>query len=521
MLPDHQNATFPRSCAFSGCRVAGTPINDPMLGNLRSAFVWTASALAFTVIVTELSACTASTSHVTPPARNVKIGHVVILFQENRSFNNLFAGFPGADTAMSAPCATAFPNGHQVAWCKPGMKVALQPISLATGEQGFGKDIQHNHGAFELEYSGGKMDGFDLIAFGTASSGQCYKNNDCAELYPYAYVRRSETKPYWDLAKTYALGDHMFSTATTDSYVAHQQIVAGTTKINRYESIVDTPDNFPWGCDSPPGTVTSLINTSGRVLSQQGPFPCFTYRSMADLLDAAGISWKYYVYATDTTASDGDWSGQVWNGFASIEKVRCARFAHQSCFGFGSDWKSHISEPSLKVLDDIQSGTLPQVSWVIPGLLCSDHPASGAKAGPSWVSEVVNAIGKSKYWTDTAIVILWDDWGGFYDNVAPPQINYTSLGMRVPVIVVSPYAKRGYVSHTQYDFGSVLKFIEDTFGAGSLNASDATASSIGDTLNLTQRPAPFTPVAAPNPHPLCKSNFSSQQIIEHDGGIPE
>lgn len=491
----------------------------------RSCAQAIAMAMVASVAAT-FAACSnpSSNSPITPATPKAKIGHVIVLFQENRSFNNLFAGFRGANSATSAPCATEFPNGHPADWCKPGVKIPLRQISLATtGVHVGGTDIGHDHAAFELEFDGGKMDGFDLIGFGTFATGLCYtkKENNCAELYPYAYVNRSETKPYWDLAKTYTLADRMFSTATTDSYVAHQQIIAGAAKLNAHESLVDTPSTYPWGCDSPAGTVTSMITTSGRVLTNKGPFPCFTYATMADSLDAAGVSWKYYVYSSDTTASDGDFSGQVWNGFESIEKIRCARFAHDSCFGFGKDWSTHISEPSSKVLADIQTGSLQQVSWVIPGLLCSDHPASGAKAGPSWVSEIVNAVGKSKYWNDTAIVILWDDWGGFYDNVAPPQINYTSLGMRVPMIVVSRYARRGYVSHTQYDFGSVLKFIEETFGAESLNASDASADSIADTLDLSQKPTSFRPVVAPNPHPECKANASAAEVIEHDGGVPE
>lgn len=411
---------------------------------------------------------------------------------------------------MSGPCSrgplpSPLPTGSSsvATWCAPGVKVRLHQIPLETTGIPFGgTDIAHDHATFLLEYDGGKMDGFDLIRSGTGGTG------NFAKLYPYAYVERHEVKPYWDLASTYTLGDRMFSTATTDSFVAHQQIIAGTTRLNAHESLVDTPLKLPpWGCDSPPGEITSVIDLAGVVRPKAGPFPCLTsYATMADVLDAQNVSWKYYVYSNDSTSRDGDWSGEVWNGFDAIAKVRCATFRPpENCSGFGADWKAHISEPSPKVLGDIESGKLPQVSWVIPGLLCSDHPASGAKDGPSWIAEVVNAVGKSKYWNDTAIVILWDDWGGFYDNVAPPQINYTSLGIRVPLIVVSPYAKRGYVSHTQYDFGSVLKFIEETFGTGSLNASDAPATSIADTLDLTQKPAAFKPVAAPNPHPQCRA----------------
>jgi phospholipase C len=243
---------------------------------------------------------------------------------------------------------------------------------------------------------------------------------------------------------------------------------------------------------------------------------------MADVLDAANVSWKYYVYGNPFNSSgpNTDFSGAVWNGYDAIAKVRCAHFSPpQNCAGTGADWKAHVSEPSPKVLTDIANGSLPQMSWVIPGLLCSDHPASGDDKGPSWVAEVVNAIGKSKYWNTTAIIILWDDWGGFYDNVAPPQSSYTSLGMRVPLIIVSPYAKSGYVSHTQYDFGSVLKFVEQTFATGSLGTTDADANSIVDAFDFTQKARSFTPVAARYRNPGCAAGGTEQQIIDNDGGI--
>jgi phospholipase C len=243
---------------------------------------------------------------------------------------------------------------------------------------------------------------------------------------------------------------------------------------------------------------------------------------MADVLDAKSVTWKYYVYGDPFVSSGAgtDFSGAVWNGFDAIAKVRCAHFTRpDNCSGTGADWKTHVSQPTGNVLSDIAAGNLPQMSWVIPGLLCSDHPASGDNKGPSWVAQVVNAVGKSKYWNDTAILVLWDDWGGFYDNVAPPQPDYTSLGMRVPLIVVSPYAKSGFVSHTQYDFGSVLKFVEDTFGTGSLGYTDSTANSIADSFDFSQKARGFTPVSARYQNPHCSASATAKQIIDNDGGM--
>ena len=229
---------------------------------------------------------------------------------------------------------------------------------------------------------------------------------------------------------------------------------------------------------------------------------------MADVLDAAGTTWKYYV-----SSINGDPSGGIWNGFDAIKNVR-----------YGSDWNK-VTMPNARIFSDIQKGTLPQVSWIIPRIADSDHPASRHNAGPSWVSSVVNAIGKSSYWKSTAIIVLWDDWGGFFDPVPPPQLDYTSLGMRVPMIVISPFAKKHYVSKTQYEFGSVLKFIEQNFGTASLGSTDVRANSIGDIFDFSQPMSRFIPIDAPYPASYFlrhrEPSPTIEQIIKADGGPPD
>jgi phospholipase C len=432
-----------------------------------------------------------------------------VLFQENRSFNNLFMSFPGADTSTTGACKPYTPPQHKEICPGPTpTPVPLKSITLETCRCLGGTDIEHGHKTFEAEYDGGKMDGFDTISFGTTGGG------GPALFYPYAYVVRREVQPYWDMAGTYALADHMFSTATTDSFVAHQQIIAGTTALNSHESLVDTPSSIPWGCDNPDrNTTTGLIFTNGTVKEFGGPFPCLTqYKTMADVLDAAGVPWKFYVASYDLNSKYVDFSGEVWNGYDAIKGVR-----------YGDDWKN-ISIPNTNIFKDISNGTLPAVSWVIPILADSDHPASGNNKGPSWVTSVVNAIGKSSYWKSTVIVVLWDDWGGYYDNVPPPQLDYTSLGMRVPMIVISPFAKKHLVSKTQYEFGSVLKFIEQNFGTQSLGTTDVRANSIADMLNVNQARTAFRRIAAPYDQSYFmhqRGETRSKQIIEKDGGPPD
>jgi phospholipase C len=468
-----------------------------------------------------LASCN-NTNAVPQPVTAAKpIQHVIIMMQENRSFNNIFAGFPGAVTALSGPCEPA-------KWCKTGT-ATLKPVSLETTNiDGAGKDIDHSHNGFKIEcdLNGSGIcqnDGFDKIRFGEAGTGAL------AKLYPYAYVKRSETKAYWDFAKQYALADHMFFTQTAASFIAHQMILSGTVALNSHESLTDQPNDTPWGCDGQIGENTPVLKSNGKEFLV-GPFPCFTeYQTMADLLDPAHVTWKYYVDRElgDGPVKDQDFSGDVWNGYDAIAKVRCKTWtppynSPYDCHGYGADW-SHMSFPNTSVFSDLKEGTLPAVSWLIPTLKDSDHPASGCSGGPRWVSSVLNAVGESKYWDSTAVILLWDDWGGWYDPVPPPQTNYTSLGFRVGTVVISPWARPSTVVHTQYDFGSILKFIEQNFGLGSLHTTDETSTSISDMFNFSQKPTKFVPEEPLPPPATCKNpnGVTAQQIIEHDGGVPE
>ncbi|HLW37114.1 MAG TPA: alkaline phosphatase family protein, partial [Candidatus Eremiobacteraceae bacterium] len=290
---------------------------------------------------------------------------------------------------------------------------------------------------------------------------------------------------YWDLASSYALADHMFSSMSSGSFTAHQYLIAGTTAITSQQSLVDFPTQIPWGCDAPTGTLTPVLSQDGTI-DQNGPYPCISaYPTIAQLLDAARVSWKYYAPMV-APPGRGDIAGDVWSAFDAIRSVRN-----------GPDWSRNVVSPETTFFSDVETGRLPQVSWVIPDFANSDHPESRSNTGPSWVTAVVNFVGKSKYWNNTAIVILWDEWGGWYDDVAPPQLDYAGLGMRVPMIVVSPYARKAYVSHTPYEFGSILKFIEQDFSLPNLGATDVRATSIQDCFDFTQSPSPFSVVRAP------------------------
>jgi phospholipase C len=408
------------------------------------------------------------------------IQHVVLIIQENRTFNNLFAGFKGAVSSKT---------GNELV--KQGTGYVEEPITLKAIPLSDVKDITHRYTAFLTAWQNGAMDGFSLI--------KAPINGKLEGTAPYVYVEKKDIKPYWAMAEQWGLADEMFQTQGSDSFTAHQDLVRGGTFIDANDSLIDPPTTSgAWGCDSPPGSKTSTINTQLQPSYGTGPFPCTSqfpdypsngYPTLRDVLDAKGVSWKYYtpVWKADTTAA-------LWNAFDVIAPVR-----------YGSEWTTNVSSPEKNILTDISSGQLPAMSWVIPDSQDSDHPGYPQKdKGPSWVASVVNAIGTSQYWNSTAIIVVWDDWGGFYDPVAPPmpRDNQGGPGFRVPMIVISPYTqlgtdkKGGYVSHTVYSFGSILRFTEDTFGLARLGTTDGTCTSIADMFNFTQSPRSFKLIPA-------------------------
>jgi phospholipase C len=393
-----------------------------------------------------------------PPMVSSYIKHIVIVVQENRSFENLFAGWPGADAPMYGYLHT-------------GRRVKLHSMTFEQDQ-----DMGHLFETSLASWNHGKMNGFDLNRFGTLGNGAI------VGAYPYAYVDHAEIDPYRVMAARYVLADRMFPTEFGTSFTSHQDLLAGTTQIDANHSLVDTPATVPWGCDAPAGTTTFLVDRL-RKIEPNGPFPCFTqYATIADTLDGAHVSWKYYVGWL------GIFAGEVWDGFDAIKNVR-----------YGPDWTRNVIHPETLALTDPAAGHLPSVEWVIPDLAWSDHPAVALDWGPSWVADVVDAVGESKYWKSTAIIVLWDDWGGWYDDVPPPQLDYVGLGVRVPLLVISPYAKKGYVSHTQYEYGSILKFIEQAYNLPSLHATDVRANSLLDAFDFTQPPRAFVPIHAKYP----------------------
>ncbi len=455
-----------------------------------SDFTGTSRAAIAAAAAVALSACHSGSTDV-PPVAGVtqpsmrsglalrgRIRHVVIIVQENRTPDNLFNGLRGADTVRSGLNSK-------------GETVRLRPVSLTASF-----DIEHTHGSFVKEYDGGKMDGFDRVY--SRCSGKCPPKDSRM----YAFVPRTQAQPYFAMARQYAFADRMFQSNEGPSFPAHLYIISGTSAPSpdsRFR-IAENPrvpgKGTTAGCDSPPSTRVSLIDWQGK--EDRSMYPCLDRPTIFDLLDAKGLTWRYY------QAHEG---GGLWNAVDAIRHIRN-----------GPDYATSVVFPPSKVLSDAANGTLADVSVVTPTADNSDHARITNLTGPSWVAQVVNAVGTSPYWRDTAIFITWDDWGGWYDHVRPPHYNSYELGFRVPLIVISPYTPARYVSHRQHEFGSILKFVEETFELGSLNTTDLRADDLSDCFDFRKPARSFDKIPAPRPAIDFLRESPSSQNPDDDAG---
>ena len=394
------------------------------------------------------------------PAHAIK--HIVIIVQENRTVDNLFNGLPGADTVPYGKNT----DGHDV-------ELVKRPLAVPY-------DLSHKHPAWVQDYDGGKMDGFntEIIRCIPRFRSECPPQPVAS----YGYVARSQVQPYWDMAEKYTFADHTFETNQGPSFPAHQYLVSGTSAISNEsdlkaaENPLDPPEGSKrlGGCDSLPSTTVLTIDPKGN--EGNAVFPCFVRNSIFTLMDDRGVTWRYY--------QEHDGPG-LWQAVDALKPIR-----HGQSY-------SNVIWPSERVLKDVERGRLADVTFITPSALASDHAEWTDGTGPSWVAAIVDAIGRSTFWDNTAIFVTWDDWGGWYDHVKPKIYNSYEDGFRVPLIVISPYAKKAYVAHDTYEFGSILKFIEDTFGLPSLHRTDVRAKALRDCFDFHQRPRPFDRIRAP------------------------
>jgi phospholipase C len=405
-----------------------------------------------------------------------KIQHVVIIVQENRSVDNLFHGLnkylPDADIADSGVDSK-------------GKKIVLTPVPLVTGY-----DMDHSHTAFVEMYRGGKMTGADLIVC-KGGLAPCPANP------AFRYVRQSDINSYFEIAENYGFANRMFQSNQGPSFPAHQFLFSGTSQPEPDSPLFASGNvatsNGVVGCIAPPNAFVPMIDPSGDENTLM--YPCFEHETLADLLDVPPkdpthpISWRYYTLS----------AGSIWSAPDAIEHLCQPAESPPRCTD------PHWTEGDVvlwpaQVLVDIHQNDLKAVSWVIPTAQDSDHPQLNTGGGPSWVASIVNAIGNSPYWTNTVILIVWDDWGGWYDHVPPPidkKYGYYQNGFRVPLLVVSPYTPKGYISQSPHTFGSILRFVEKVFDLGLIppgNFADSRANDLSDFFNFSAAPRPFTAI---------------------------
>ena len=296
---------------------------------------------------------------------------------------------------------------------------------------------------------------------------------------------------YWTMAQQYVLADKMFPSEFGGSYTAHMFAVAGNDDISNTTAEVNIPSHAPNDCDSPPQTKSSLVDVNRNVGRGNGPFPCFSqFDSLANVLDAAGLSWRYYIHR--------HLNGGIYSPFEALAYVR-----------YGADWDADVIAPETRVLTDIPNGNLAAVTWITPKRNNSDLPGTRSDHGPSWVTAIVNEIGESQYWTSTAVVIIWDEWGGWFDNAPPPQRDFRGLGIRRAVPHHLALRQRGALrgrlrfahevrvrKHPKVRRGGLQPAAD---GPASQGYTDSRAASLANSFDFTQPPRRFTPFGSKYP----------------------
>jgi phospholipase C len=442
--------------------------------------------------------------------------HVVVIVQENRTPDNLFQGlcappFGSASSCSTTPTTSQY-NVQTSNWLdKTSPTGVTQPKGVALANK---YDLSHAHSAFTVmcDSTGGpglpacQMDG----AAGITCSGTCLSQPQ------FRFVTNTNNilNPYLELATQYGWANYMFQTNQGPSFPAHQFLFGGTSAPTPMDDPngIFAAENMSSTVPPPPGThlvagCTALSTTRVKLImppddESQSIYPCFEHQTMADLITntptPVPLTWRYYTPGP----------GSIWTAPNAIQHICQSTGPGGTCVG--KDWTDNVDLTSSDVLKDIGACNLRSVTWVIPSGQNSDHAKSNDGGGPSWVASIVNAIGGATtcdggagYWSDTAIFITWDDWGGWYDHEPPtiqplPGGDY-QYGFRVPLLVVSAYTPAGLINNKRHDFGSILKFIEHNFSLplGGLHfADERSVSDLTGFFDLTQAARPFTNISA-------------------------
>ncbi len=351
----------------------------------------------------------------TPAQPLGRIDHIIMVIQENHSFDSYFGTFPAAD---------GFPPGFKEP-LSPGGRPEVAPFHFASPMR---RDLGHSRETARAAVNGGAMDGFIAAEGSRLTMG---------------YYDESDIPNYWAYARRFTLLDRFFSSFMGPSLPNHIYAVAARS-----------------------GGISA-----NRLLPPAGGLD---FPQIASSLQDHGISWKYYV-------------GQRWTRrFGAWNPLPGFR-----AFMGSGELMSHLVE-SRRFFRDLRDGTLPSVCWILPNDSDSEHPPGGVGLGMWYVTDLVNALMKSPYWANSALLLTWDEYGGFFDHVPPPAVDDDGYGIRVPALLISPYAKAGAVDHSTFDITSALKLIEVRFGLPALSTRDAAANDLGRSLDVGQTPlSPF------------------------------
>lgn len=368
-------------------------------------------------------------------SQTTPIQHVVFLMKENHSFDSLFGTFPGANGATSGVISTG----------------ATIPLSHASDTP---PNFAHTWQTLTKDEHGGKMDWFDKSPGCSLTMGYaCYTQYQQADL-----------PNYWAYAQNFVLADNFFSSLNGPSFPNHQYMIASQSGgAAGGAGAVNNPSQG-WGCDAKSTSVVQTYDPATKLYAKT--FPCFDYLTLGDVLDTAGVSWKYY-------APPANVAGYIWSAYDAIGHVR-----------YGADWAKVLNQKNFEA--DALAGNLAAVNWVTVDWAESEHPSASLAVGENRTVSIVNAIMQGPQWASTAIFITWDDPGGFYDHVPPPVLDGFGSGMRVPLLVISPFVTP-HLYHEQATFDSLLAFVEANWSLPALTNRDATANNLMDVFTW---PAP-------------------------------
>lgn len=435
--------------------------------------------------------------------------HVVVVIQENRTPDNLFQGLCVPPFGTAAGCSTSpGPGQYDIqrdGWrdkTSPGGRIHPAPVALANKY-----DLSHSHDAW--------LAMCDLSPQAPACQMNGASGIDCVGTCPrkpqFRFVANPKgiLNPYLELATRYGWANYMFQTNQGPSFPAHQFLFGATSAPSASDDAagIFASENMSQtggtgglsvvaGCTAL--STTKVAEIQPGVGETQRIYPCFDHQTVPDLLPS-DLTWRFYAPS----------AGTIWTAPNAIQHLCESSGPGGVCTG--AEWQQNVDLVSAHVLRDIASCNLRSVTWVTPSCQNSDHAKCNDGGGPSWVASIVNAIGNSTacdggtgYWDNTAIVVVWDDWGGWYDHVPPtilpqPQGDY-QYGFRVPMIFVSAYTPAHTVNNVRHDFGTIVRFIEENFGIekGALTFADARANSdLSAFYDLTATPRTFQTIAAP------------------------